>query len=106
MSVNTERDLLIKELEQVEDPALLKAVKALLDYGLKNGGRISLEQYNLELNEAQVRIDIGEFISQEDLEKKFDIEAMEASIGRGLKESMRGEVEPHEQVMKAIRARF
>lgn len=70
MDINIERSLLIKELQLVEDPSLLQAIKAVLYYGLKNEGRISIEQYNKELDEANVRIDAGEFITQEDLEKE------------------------------------
>ncbi|MBX2964815.1 MAG: hypothetical protein KF845_01630 [Cyclobacteriaceae bacterium] len=33
-------------------------------------------------------------------------EALEASINRGLKESSRGEVMPHNEVMKEIRGRY
>lgn len=70
MNIYTERALLIKELEQVEDPSLLKAIKAVLDYGLKNEGRTSIEQYNRELDEANARISLGKFTTQEDLEKE------------------------------------
>lgn len=69
MDVNTERALLIKELQQVEDVSLLKAIKAILHYGLKNEGRISLEQYNRELDEAEARISRGDFFTQEEVEK-------------------------------------
>ena len=69
MDINTERSLLIKELQQVEDPSLLQAIKAVLHYGLKNEGHISIEQYNRELDEANARIESGKFITQEDLEK-------------------------------------
>ncbi len=70
MDINIERSLLIKELQLVEDPSLLRAIKAVLYYGLKNEGRISIEQYNKELDEANARIEAGEFITQEDLEKE------------------------------------
>jgi hypothetical protein len=70
MDINIERSLLIKELQLVEDPSLLQAIKAVLYYGLKNEGRISIEQYNEELDEANARIEAGEFITQEDLEKE------------------------------------
>ena len=70
MDINTERSLLIKELQQVEDISLLQAIKAVLHYGLKNEGRISIEQYNRELDEANARIESGKFVSQEDLEKE------------------------------------
>ena len=70
MDINIERSLLIKELQLVEDPSLLKALKAVLYYGLKNEERISIERYNKELDEANLRIESSEFITQEDLEKE------------------------------------
>ena len=69
MDINIERSLLIKELQQVEDLSLLQAIKAVLHYGLKNEGRISIEQYNRELEEAEARIDRGDFFTQEEVEK-------------------------------------
>ncbi|HMI64396.1 MAG TPA: hypothetical protein VK517_00060 [Cyclobacteriaceae bacterium] len=70
MDLNAERSLLIKELQQVEDISLLQAIKAVLYYGLKNEGHISLEQYNRELDAANARVESGKFITQEDLEKE------------------------------------
>jgi hypothetical protein len=70
MDINSERSLLIKELKQVEDISLLQAIKAVLHYGLKNEGRISIEQYNQELDEANARVESGKFITQEDVEKE------------------------------------
>jgi hypothetical protein len=69
MDIKTERSLLIKELQQVDDLSLLQAIKVMLHYGLKNEGRISIEQYNRELNEAEERIDRGDFFTQEEVEK-------------------------------------
>ena len=69
MDIKIERSLLIKELQQVEDLSLLQAIKAVLHYGLKNEGRISIEQYNRELEEAEARIDRGDFFTQEQVEK-------------------------------------
>jgi hypothetical protein len=69
MDINIERSSLIKELQQVEDLSLLQAIKAVLHYGLKNEGRISIEQYNRELEEAEARIDRGDFFTQEEVEK-------------------------------------
>ncbi|MBS1543969.1 MAG: hypothetical protein JST14_10070 [Bacteroidetes bacterium] len=71
MDINTERTLLIKELQQVQDISLLKTLKAVLHYGLKNEGRISVEQYNRELEEAEAEIDRGEFITHEELKKQM-----------------------------------
>ena len=69
MDIKTERSLLIKELQQVEDMSLLRTIKAVLYYGLKNDGRISIEQYNRELEEAEARIERGDFFTQEEVEK-------------------------------------
>jgi len=71
MNINTERALLIKELQQVEDISLLKAIKAVLYYGLKSEGRISVEQYNRELDEAEAEIDRGEFTTHESLKQQM-----------------------------------
>lgn len=71
MNINTERTLLIKELQQVEDISLLKTLKAVLHYGLKNEGRISVEQYNRELEEAEAEIARGDFTTHEDLKKQM-----------------------------------
>jgi len=62
---------LIKELQQVVDMALLKAIKAMLHYGLKNEGRISIEQYNRELDEAEAEVDRGEFVAHDSMKKQM-----------------------------------
>ncbi|HMI64934.1 MAG TPA: hypothetical protein VK517_02795 [Cyclobacteriaceae bacterium] len=69
MDIKAERSLLIKEIKQVEDISLLQAIKAVLHYGLKNEGRISVEQYNRELDEAEARVRRGEFYTQAEVEK-------------------------------------
>lgn len=69
MDINIERSILIKELEQINDISLLRAVKHLIHYGLKNEGRISIEQYNRELDEAEARVARGEFYTQEEVSK-------------------------------------
>ena len=69
MDVNVERSLIIKELQQVEDISLLRALKHMIHYGLKNEGRISLEQYNRELDEAEARVARGEFFTHEEVKK-------------------------------------
>ena len=68
MDINAERSLLINEIKKVNDISLLKAIKYMLYYGLKNEGRITVDQYNLELDEANRRIEAGEYMSQEDIE--------------------------------------
>ncbi|QLH31477.1 MAG: hypothetical protein HWD62_02665 [Cyclobacteriaceae bacterium] len=71
MDINAEKAHLMKELQQVEDLSLLRAIKAMLHYGLRREGRISLEQYNRELDEAEAEIDRGEFITHEDFKKQM-----------------------------------
>lgn len=65
-TVETERALLIKEIQEVDDLSLLLAIKAVLHYGMRNEGRISLEQYNQELEEAEERVNAGKFIVHEE----------------------------------------
>lgn len=71
MDINAERSLIIEQLQQINDISLLKAVKHLIHYGLKNEGRISVEQYNRELEEAEAEINRGEYITQEELKKQM-----------------------------------
>ena len=62
-----------KEQEYIsnqEDIHFLKMVYALINEYDKSDERISIEQYNKELNEAEARIDAGKYISHEDLEKE------------------------------------
>lgn len=71
MDINAERAHLIKELQQVQDLSLLRAIKVMLHYGLRNEGNISVEQYNRELDEAEAEIDRGEIIAHDDLKKQM-----------------------------------
>ncbi len=54
MDIHSEKELLINE-----------------HYGLQKDGRISIEQYNKELDEAELEIDRGDFITQEELKKQM-----------------------------------
>jgi hypothetical protein len=71
MDIHSEKALLIKEIEQLEDISLLRVLKSMLHYGLKNEGRISIEQYNKELEEADAEIEKGEFIAHEEAMKEI-----------------------------------
>lgn len=71
MNINEERTLLIKELQQVEDISLLRTIKAVLDYGLDREDFINVELYNRELDEAQTRIEQGEYIPHEEAVKRI-----------------------------------
>ncbi|HRK54407.1 MAG TPA: hypothetical protein PK185_10875 [Cyclobacteriaceae bacterium] len=69
MDINSEKALLIKEIEQLDDISLLRVLKSMLHYGLKNEGRISVEQYNKEIEEADAEIERGEFLTHEEAMK-------------------------------------
>ena len=63
-----------KELNKVEDKTLLDAIKSMLKYRAKviQQKRISIEQYNKEVNEAIARVENGEFYTQEEAENIMD----------------------------------
>jgi predicted transcriptional regulator len=66
MDINSEKALLIREIEQLNDISLVRILKSMLHYALKQEGRLSLEQYNRELEEADEEIESGDFLSHED----------------------------------------
>lgn len=71
MDINSEKAVLIKEIEQLQDISLVRVLKSMLHYGMKNDGRISVEQYNMELEEADAEIEKGEFLTHEDAMKEI-----------------------------------
>ncbi len=73
MSLQSEKEILIREIEQIEDLDLLKAIKLMVFYGLKNQGRISIEQYNKELLEAEEAITRGEFTTHDQVKKRLKL---------------------------------
>jgi len=70
MDINSEKAVLIKEIQQLEDISLVRVLKSMLHYGMKNDGRISIEQYNKELEEADAEIEKGEFLTHEETLKE------------------------------------
>jgi len=64
-----------QELKTIKDPTFIEALKSMLKYRRKvtqSSKRISIEQYNKEIDEANARIDNGEFYTQEEAEKIMD----------------------------------
>ena len=64
-----------QELKTVKDPTLIEAFKNMLKYRrsvTQSSERISIEQYNKEVNEAIARVENGEFYTQEEAEKIMD----------------------------------
>ena len=60
-----------KELNKVKDETLLKAIKSILKYRAKvvQSKRISLEQYNKELDEAEADIEAGNYYTTDEARK-------------------------------------
>jgi hypothetical protein len=63
-----------KELNEVKDATLLEAIKNILMYRSKETTpeRLSIEQYNKEVDKAIERVEKGEFYTQEEAEKIMD----------------------------------
>lgn len=74
MDIQADIKWISKELKTVKDETLIEAFKNMLKYRTKKiqSERISIEQYNKEIDEANTRIDNGEFYTQEEAEKIMD----------------------------------
>ncbi len=53
----------------VADDKKIKAIYALLEYDINQEGRISLEQYNKEIEEAMEEVKLGEVYTHEEVVK-------------------------------------
>ncbi len=71
MSIKSEKEFIKKEIEKIEDASLLKLLRYLILFGNKNEGRISLEQYNKELEAAEAEIEKGEFVTNDELKMQM-----------------------------------
>ncbi len=72
MNIQAEKSALIERLAQINDRSLIQAIKHLVDFGLREKvEQISLEQYNLEIDEAEAEMDRGEYVSHEDLKEQM-----------------------------------
>ena len=70
MDLHAEKTALIKRLEKINDISLIRVLKHMVDFGLQSSEeRISLEQYNKELDQAEAEMDQGEFYTQNEVEK-------------------------------------
>jgi len=72
MDIKSEKTALIKELEKINDEALIRAIQSLVDYASKRDQEYlgtTVDQYNDELDEADTQIEKGEFIVHEDAVK-------------------------------------
>lgn len=71
MDIQADIKWIQEELTKVEDATLLQAIKNILKYRAKenHSKRISIEEYNEEIEEAILQIKNGEFYTQEEIEK-------------------------------------
>jgi hypothetical protein len=71
MNLTDEKKWIQKELESVTDPAFLAIIKNMLEYRkqISKSERISIEQYNKEIDEAVADIEKGNFYTQEQTKK-------------------------------------
>ncbi len=61
-----------KELQTVKDPTLLEAIKNILKYRRKvSSERISIEQYNKEIDESIAQIERGETYTHEEMGERI-----------------------------------
>ncbi len=65
LDIQAEKYSVIEALTKVNDINLIQKVKDIL----KQENRISIEQYNKELDEADARIDAGDYYTQQEVEK-------------------------------------
>jgi hypothetical protein len=71
MAKALERELLqnIFQLDEAEKKSVLQMLKTFLKGREKSLPRISIEQYNKEIDEAIARVEAGEYYSHEEVER-------------------------------------
>ncbi len=71
MDIQADIKWIYKELQTVKDPTLIEAFKNMLKYriNVSKTQRISIEQYNKEIDEAVADIEAGEYYTQEEARK-------------------------------------
>lgn len=62
----------LPHLGTTEKQSLISVIKSFLSLREKSEGRISIEQYNKEQDEAVARVLSGKFITQEEVERRYD----------------------------------
>lgn len=77
MEIQTDINWIQKELENIKDPMIIKVIKNRIEYRKKdlNHKRISIEQYNKELDESIADIQLGNFKTHN------EVQAMMATWG-------------------------
>ena len=72
MDLQAELKWIHRELDNLKDPTLLEAIKNILKYRKKGlSERISIEQYNKELDESIAQIERKEFATHKQVKEKM-----------------------------------
>lgn len=72
MDIQSKKNKIIERLRLLNDISLIEMIRNLLDYGLKNQeGRISIEQYNNEIDQAEAEVKKGRGINHESVKKQI-----------------------------------
>ena len=73
MDLKADLDWIHRELDNVKDPAFIEAIKNLLEYNNKvSSDRISIEQYNQEIEASIAQIESGHTYSHEQMEERIN----------------------------------
>lgn len=72
MDIQADLKWIQQELNQVKDPIFIEAIKNMLKYRNKvSTERISIEQYNNELEASEKEIEAGNFYTQEQVKESL-----------------------------------
>ncbi|HLT51226.1 MAG TPA: hypothetical protein VKZ93_04680 [Arenibacter sp.] len=62
-----------QELDNVKDPAFIEAIKNMLKYRQKiSSERISIEQYNKEIDRSIAQIEKGEYYTHQEMGERIE----------------------------------
>lgn len=70
MDIQTKKIRFVQKFLSLNDEWLIDKLNAVLQEEIALETRISIEQYNQELDEANARMDAGEYVSHEDVKKE------------------------------------
>lgn len=72
MDLNAELKWIHQELDKVKDPTFIEAIKNMLKYRKKvSTERISIEQYNKEIDASIAEIESGKTYSHKEMEERI-----------------------------------
>jgi hypothetical protein len=71
MDLQAEIKWIHQELDTVKDPVFIEAIKNMLKYRKKvSSERISIEQYNKELETSEKEIELGDFYTHDQVRER------------------------------------